>query len=207
MFVVIYPNSKKLIQWLFTVLFCLLYCIFENVHHKRKNYEYEDRLKKDDNFKRCCFLFIVFLKILFIFREMGREGEREGEKYQSVVASHTPPTGDPACNPSVCRLALSPLSHTSQGLISYFTFMEFRSPKWVSLGYSQGVIMTVFLLENPFPCLSPFQGPHALLGLWLRFSISRAIRLCWSSSLLPLCLSFPAPAHTLTEVVTSSLPG
>ena len=31
---------------------------------------------------------------LFIFREMGREGEREGEKYQCVVASHTPTTED-----------------------------------------------------------------------------------------------------------------
>ena len=54
-------------------------------------------------------------------------GEREGEKHQCVVASHTPPTRDLACNPGmcptgnrtgdplVCRLVLSPLSHTSQG--------------------------------------------------------------------------------------------
>ena len=32
---------------------------------------------------------------------MGREGEREGEKHQCVVASHTPPTGDLACNPGM----------------------------------------------------------------------------------------------------------
>ena len=127
MFVVIYLNSKKLIQWLFTVLFCLLYCIFENVHHKRKNYEYEDRLKKDDNLKRCCFLFIVFLKILFIFREMGREGEREGEKYQSVVASRMYPllgtgpatqvcalTGNQTGDSLVHRPTFNPLSYTSQ---------------------------------------------------------------------------------------------
>ena len=31
---------------------------------------------------------------LLIFRERGREGEREGEKHQCVVASCTPPTGD-----------------------------------------------------------------------------------------------------------------
>ena len=37
-----------------------------------------------------------------IFREKGREGEREGEKYQSVFASHTPPTGDLARNPGMC---------------------------------------------------------------------------------------------------------
>ena len=37
-----------------------------------------------------------FLKILFIFRER----RREGEKHRSV-ASHTPPTGDLACNPGM----------------------------------------------------------------------------------------------------------
>ena len=38
---------------------------------------------------------VKFLKrfYLFIFRQSGREGEREGEKRQCVVASHTPPTG------------------------------------------------------------------------------------------------------------------
>ena len=35
----------------------------------------------------------------FIFRERGREGEREGEKHQCVVASHVAPRGDLACNP------------------------------------------------------------------------------------------------------------
>ena len=37
--------------------------------------------------------------ILFIFRQRGREGEREGEKSQCVVASRAPPTGDLAHNP------------------------------------------------------------------------------------------------------------
>ena len=46
----------------------------------------------------------VFLKIfnLILERERGREGEREGEKHQCVVASHAPPTGDLACNPARC---------------------------------------------------------------------------------------------------------
>ena len=39
---------------------------------------------------------------LFIFRERGREGEREGEKHQCVVASWAPPTGALACNPGMC---------------------------------------------------------------------------------------------------------
>ena len=39
---------------------------------------------------------------LFIFRERGKEGEKEGEKHQYVVVSHTPPTGDLAHNPGMC---------------------------------------------------------------------------------------------------------
>ena len=37
-----------------------------------------------------------------MFRERGREGEREGEKHPWVVASPEPPTGDLAPNPGVC---------------------------------------------------------------------------------------------------------
>ena len=39
---------------------------------------------------------------LFIFRDRGREGEREGEKQQRVVASRAPPTGDLARTPGLC---------------------------------------------------------------------------------------------------------
>ena len=39
---------------------------------------------------------------LFIFRQKGREGEREGGKHQCVVASHALPTGDLAYNPGMC---------------------------------------------------------------------------------------------------------
>ena len=38
----------------------------------------------------------------FIFRQRGREGKREGETYQRVVASCVPPTGDLAHNPGTC---------------------------------------------------------------------------------------------------------
>ena len=42
-------------------------------------------------------------KILFIyFLVRGREGEREGEKQQYVVASYAPPTGGLARNPDMC---------------------------------------------------------------------------------------------------------
>ena len=48
------------------------------------------------------FIFYRFYYYYFFFRQRGREGEREGEKHQCVVAFHTPPTGDPACNPGMC---------------------------------------------------------------------------------------------------------
>ena len=48
-------------------------------------------------------LYFLFLRFyLFIYRERGMEGEREGEEHQCVVASHTPPTGDLAHNPGMC---------------------------------------------------------------------------------------------------------
>ena len=50
------------------------------------------RMEKDD----------IKKKRLFIFRERGREGEREGEKHRCVVACHMPFSGDLACNPGMC---------------------------------------------------------------------------------------------------------
>ena len=34
-----------------------------------------------------------FLDFIYLFLERGRDGEREEEKHQRVVASHAPPTG------------------------------------------------------------------------------------------------------------------
>ena len=52
------------------------------------------------------FLFFKILLItfiyLFIYRQRGREGEREEEKRQCVVASQVPPVGDLASNPGMC---------------------------------------------------------------------------------------------------------
>ena len=54
----------------------------------------------------CCF----FLRFhLFIFRQKGRVGAREGEHQQCVVASRLPLTGDVAHNPGMCpRLGITP---------------------------------------------------------------------------------------------------
>ena len=46
--------------------------------------------------------FLKKIFYLFIFRERGRDGEREGEKHRYVVASCMSPTGDLACNPGTC---------------------------------------------------------------------------------------------------------
>ena len=56
------------------------------------------------SFQGSAFFFSFFKKrfYLFIFRERGKEGEREGEKHQCVVASLASPTGDLARNPGMC---------------------------------------------------------------------------------------------------------
>ena len=46
-----------------------------------------------------CLLSLFFFKILFISRERGKEGDREGEKHQCVVASHMSHTGEPGLQP------------------------------------------------------------------------------------------------------------
>ena len=55
-----------------------------------------------------CDLRKFFLRdFIYLFLERGWEGEREGEKQQCVVSSHTPPTGDLTCNP---RLGIEPVT-------------------------------------------------------------------------------------------------
>ena len=65
---------------------------------------------------------------IYLFLERGREGEKEGENHQCVVASQPPPTGDLAHNPGLCPdwesnwrpfglQSDNPLSHTNQGNI------------------------------------------------------------------------------------------
>ena len=46
---------------------------------------------------------IYFLRFIsFIFRDRGRDGEREKEKHQCVVASQPPSSGNLACNTGMC---------------------------------------------------------------------------------------------------------
>ena len=57
------------------------------------------------------FSFFNFFKILFIFKEKGREGERRGGKHQCVVASSAPPTGNMVCNQAHALTASYILNH------------------------------------------------------------------------------------------------
>ena len=43
-----------------------------------------------------------FKDFIYLFLEKGREGEREGEKHQCVIASHVFPFGDLAPKPGMC---------------------------------------------------------------------------------------------------------
>ena len=48
-------------------------------------------------------ILIIFKRLyLVIFRERGREKERDRKKHQCVVVSHAAPTGDLAHNPGMC---------------------------------------------------------------------------------------------------------
>ena len=82
--------------------------------------------------------YLFFKRFCLFFREWGKEGEREGEKHQCVVASHTPPTGDLACSAGMCpdwesnqwpfgRIPPNPLSNTSQGGDN---FLDTMSKAW-----------------------------------------------------------------------------
>ena len=93
---------------------------------------------------RAGFAFLFFFKILFIYFYREGKGGRKRGKHQCVVASCTPPTGylaaTQACaltgnrtsDPLVCRLALNPLSHTSQGQSLPFCSLNIFFPHLVT---------------------------------------------------------------------------
>ena len=54
------------------------------------------------NFSIYLFIYLFTYLLTYFLIERGREGERDGQKYQCVVASHVPPTGNLARNPGMC---------------------------------------------------------------------------------------------------------
>ena len=82
-------------------------------------------------------LTVSFLKdFIYLFLERGREGEREEEKHQFVVASCARPSGDVAHNPGMCpdwesnwrpfglQASAHPLSRTSQGFEQFLEVLH-----------------------------------------------------------------------------------
>ena len=65
---------------------------------------------------------LLFLRdFIYLFLERGREGEREEEEHQCVVASCMPPTGDLAHNPGTCpRLGIEPATFWFAGRHSIY---------------------------------------------------------------------------------------
>ena len=92
---------------MWTSCVCVCVCVREREREKKREREKETRpctwgplfwqiLSHQGTYKS------FYEDYLFIFRERGREGEREGAKHQCVVASHAPATRDLACNPDMC---------------------------------------------------------------------------------------------------------
>ena len=91
-------------------------------------------------------IFFFLEDFIYLFLERGRDGEREEEKYQCMVSSHTPYwgpgpqprhvpcTGNRTHNPLVRRLVLNPLSHTSQGRRLVFRYTVFEIPTIIQVG-------------------------------------------------------------------------
>ena len=73
---------------------------------------------------------------LYLFRERGREGEREGEKHPCVVASCTPPMGDLACNPGMSPDGIEPAT------------LGFAGPHSVHWATPAGALWRVLKREN-----------------------------------------------------------
>ena len=83
--------------------------------------------------------FYFFLKILFISRQRGMERGRRRESSMCGCLLHIPPpgtrpatqacalTGNRTGDPFVHRLALNPLSHTSQGYNFYFCCLSMKT--------------------------------------------------------------------------------
>ena len=83
------------------------------------------------HYKTCINLLMFFKDFIYLFLERG-EGNRgrERERHQCLITSHTPPTwpatqahalsGNRTSDPLICRPALNPLSHTSQGCLLMF---------------------------------------------------------------------------------------
>ena len=49
-----------------------------------------------------CLMHFFYFKHFIYFKREEKGKKKRGREHQSMVASHTPPTGDLACNPGTC---------------------------------------------------------------------------------------------------------
>ena len=109
----------------------------------------------------CIFIyFLNFLKdFIYLLILRGREGERKGKKHQYVIANCMPLHGDLARNPGMCpdhvpcdplvlRLALNPLSHTSQGPICIFKSSLWQLHGKLALGSTYGLNFVLLIRKK-----------------------------------------------------------
>ena len=88
-------------------------------------------------------IYIIFFKFIYLFLERGEGKEKERQRNINVWLPLTcpllgtqpatqacAPTGNQTSNPLVCRLALTPLNHTSQGYIYILKFFSFCFREW-----------------------------------------------------------------------------
>ena len=93
---------KENSNWYWTA-WCMTYPLWNNVFRAWVLIMSLKRIICWDNIYLYDFKFKILKKRFYLFiLERGREGEREEEKHQCAVASHTPPTGDLARNPGTC---------------------------------------------------------------------------------------------------------
>ena len=83
----------------FPLKFCMNIKLLSKQHIENMLSDSKIYLKNQSRQNR---LVVFFKYFIYLFLERGREGDREGEKHQCVVASCAPPTGNLACNPGMC---------------------------------------------------------------------------------------------------------
>ena len=83
-----------------------------------------------------------FKKDFYLFLERGEGREKEREKHQCVVASHTPPAGGLACNPGMC-----PDWESNQRPFGSQDGAQFMEPHWSGLFFTF-FIRTLNILDS-----------------------------------------------------------
>ena len=141
---------------------------------------------------------------LFIFRERGREGGREGEKQHTHPQLETWPTtqawaltGNQTCDLSVCRPALNPLSHRGQGpAFNSFGYSICVFSSLVSCNIVHFFLFGCWSLHCVLKSWGPARGQAFLLGTSAGLHVLRGKKDAASGSLTGSRAAFELPASS-----------